>query len=135
MLSSRVSGYAATYTIGAGLTPIVYRVNLAITDADDVNTRSASVTLLDRPNATAERLSVDVGGTTILAPYDAQTRVLNLRGPATKAAFQQVLRTATYNNLAASPSIGDRRVMTFVVNDGSTDSKAATSMVSLRGAN
>jgi Ca2+-binding RTX toxin-like protein len=119
--------YAATFT-GTGPTPIVDPSSLTVTDADDVSLRSAKVTLTDRPDETAERLSADAAGTAIAVSYDAQTGVLSLQGPATKAAFQQVLRTVSYDNTSPSPTNGERRV-TFMVNDGSLDSKVATSTV------
>jgi hypothetical protein len=54
--------------------------------------------------------------------------VLRLSGIATKADYQRVLKIVSYDNTAASPTPGDRRV-TFLVNDGSVDSKVATSSV------
>jgi hypothetical protein len=126
--------YAATFTAGAGLTSIVDPTALTVLDADDTSLRSAKVTLTTRPDGTAERLSADSAGTAIAVSYDAQTGVLSLQGPATKAAFQRVLGTVGYDNTSANPTNGERRV-TFVVNDGSVDSKAATSAVTVRAAN
>ena len=126
--------YASTVSGGSGPTPIVDPNKLTVTDADDASLRSAKVTLTDRPDGTAERLSADAAGTAIAVNYDAQTGVLSLQGPATKAAFQGVLGTVSYDNTSANPTAGERRV-TFVVNDGSVDSKAATSTVSVRAAN
>jgi Ca2+-binding RTX toxin-like protein len=120
--------YSATFTSGTGPTPIVDPGKLTVTDADDTSLKSAKVTLTDRPDGTAERLSADAAGTAIAVSYDAQTGVLSLQGPATKDAFRQVLGTVKYDNTSASPTAGERRV-TFVVNDGSVDSKAATSTV------
>jgi len=127
------TNHAATFTAGAGPTPIVDRNNLAVTDADDANIRSATMKLLDNPDGGSELLSADTAGTAVAASYDTQTGTLSLTGPATKAAFQQVLRTVSYDNACANPTGGDRR-MTFVVNDGSVDSAAATSTVDVRGA-
>ena len=125
------TGYAATFTAGAGPTPIVDPTALTVMDADDASLRSAKVTLTNRPDGSAERLSADASGTPIAVSYDAQTGVLSLQGPATKADFRRVLGTVSYNNTSASPTNGERRV-TFVVNDGSVDSPAAISTVSVR---
>ena len=120
--------YSATFTSGTGPTPIVDPDKLTVTDADDTSLSSAKVTLADRPDGTAEQLSADASGTAIAVSYNAQTGVLSFQGPDTKSAFRQVLGTVRYDNSSASPTAGDRRVA-FVVNDGSDDSKAATSTV------
>ncbi len=120
--------YSATFTSGAGPTLIVDPDKLSVMDADDTDLKSAKVTLTNRPDGTAEQLSADAAGSAIASSFDAQTGVLTLQGPATKEAFRQVLGTVSYDNTSASPTAGERRV-TFVVNDGSVDSKAATSTV------
>src|SRR5919107_777448 len=56
--------YSATFTSGTGPTPIVDPGKLTVTDADDTSLKSAKVTLTDRPDGTAERLSADAAGTT-----------------------------------------------------------------------
>jgi Ca2+-binding RTX toxin-like protein len=103
---------------------------LVVADADDTNLRSAKVTLTAHPDEAAERLSADAAGTSIAVNYEAQTGVLSLQGPATKADFQRVLGTVNYDNTSPSPTNGDRRV-TFAVNDGSAESKTATSTVTV----
>jgi Ca2+-binding RTX toxin-like protein len=122
------SDYSATFTSGTGPTLIVDPDKLSVMDADDTDMKSAKVTLTNRPDGTAERLSAEAADMAIAINYDAQTGVLSLQGPATKEAFRQVLGTVRYDNTSASPTGGERRV-TFVVNDGSVDSKAATSTV------
>ena len=131
LLFSGGTNYAADFAPGGGPVSIVDAANLAVADADDVNLKSATVTLGNRPNGAAEVLSANTAGTSIVAGYDAQTGVLSLSGPASKAAFQQVLRTVKYDNTAASPAAGDR-VVDFVVNDGFDNSNAAASVVSVR---
>src|SRR5439155_1426452 len=69
-------------------------------------------------------------GTPITAAYNAGTGVLSLTGVTTVANYQQVLRTVTYNNTAAAPTTTARSV-TFVVNDGTTNSATATSQVTM----
>ena len=117
---------------GNGPTPIVSG-NLAVTDADDLTLRSASIALANSPDGAAEALSADTTGTGIVANYDPQTGVLSLDGAAPKADYQRVLRTVAYANGAASPTAGDRNVA-FVVNDGYAASAAATSTVRVQAA-
>jgi len=125
------TGYTASFTQGSGPTAINDQNNLAVTDADDVNIRSATVTLTNRPDGTAETLSANTTGTFVTQGYDAQTGTLSLSGTTTKATFEQILKSVRYNNTSANPSSGDRRV-TFVVNDGFVNSDAATSTIRLQ---
>ncbi len=125
--------YSAPFTPGAGPTPIVSNA-LTVSDADDANLKLAKVTLAGNLDAPSERLSANVSGTAITANFDAQSGVLNLAGTAPKADYQQVLRTVTYNNTCANPTGGDRAA-TFVVNDGSVDSRSATSTITVQANN
>ena len=126
------TGFAAAFTPGAGPTPIVDTSNLSVFDADDVNIRSATVTLQDRPNGAAERLLADTTGTAVTQNYDAATGTLSLNGTATKAVYERILKSVRYDNTSASPTAGDRRV-TFVINDGFVNSAPATSTVTVQG--
>lgn len=132
LFSAGNTGYAASFALGAGPTTITDQDNLAVTDADDVNIRSATVTLTDRPDGTAERLSADTSGTLVTQSYDQTTGTLSLNGTTTKTAFEQILRSVRYDNTAANPSSGDRRV-TFVANDGFVNSAPAISTVRVQG--
>ena len=127
-----MTGFAAAFTPGAGPTPIVDTSNLSVFDADDVNIRSATVTLQDRPNGAAERLLADTTGTAVTQNYDAATGTLSLNGTATKAVYERILKSVRYDNTSASPTAGDRRV-TFVINDGFVNSAPATSTVTVQG--
>lgn len=93
LLFSGGTGYAADFAAGGGPVSIVDSANLAVTDADDANLKSVTVTLGNSPDGAAEILSANTTGTSIVAGYDARTGMLSLSGPAPKAAFQQVLRT------------------------------------------
>lgn len=130
LLYSGATSHAATFVAGSGSTAVADPA-LTVTDADDVNIRSATVTLANRPDGAAESLSAATAGTTIVAGYDAPTGKLNLNGTASKAVYQQVLSSIRYNNTAANPTAGDRQV-TFTVYDGFVDSPAATSTVSVQ---
>lgn len=131
LLFSGGANFAADFASGGGPVSIVDAGGLSVSDADDANMKSATVTLGNRPDGSAEVLSASTAGTAIAAGYDARTGVLSLTGPAPKAAFEQVLRTIRYDNTAAAPTAGDRNV-DFVVNDGFDNSNVATSVVSVR---
>jgi hypothetical protein len=130
LLNSGSPDFAATFVAGLGPQPIVDQNNLSVTDTDDANLRSATVTLANRPDGNAESLSADTSGTTIVANYNAQTGVLTLTGPASTDDFESVLRTVRYNNTALNPS-GSNRSVTFVADDGTVNSNTATSTVTV----
>lgn len=66
-----------------------------------------------------ESLAVDVGSTGVTAAYDSQTGELRLRGRATIAEYQQVIRSLTYDNTSDNPT--DRIVGMSVTNSNIVD--------------
>ena len=106
-----------------------------VTDPDDANIESATVTLTNQPDGGAESLTVDTTGTSITAAaYVPGTGVLALSGADSKANYQQVLRTAAYANSSDTPNAADRLV-NFVASDGEASSAVATATVSVAPAN
>ncbi len=128
------TGYSTTFQEGSGPVAAVDGNALTITDVDDDNMRSATVTLANNPDGNAESLTADTSGTQIQASYDPQSGVLALSGPASKADYQQVLRTVKYNDTSKNPDTSDRTI-NFVVNDGTDDSNTATSTISVQAVN
>ncbi len=123
---------SASFTENAGPAGLVPAAT--ITDADDTNLASATITLTDAPDGNAETLSADGGATGVTVNYNAGTRVLTLSGDTTVAEYQDVLRTLTYNNTSDTPDTTDRSV-TVVVNDGQANSVERTVTVSVGEAN
>ncbi|WP_273844813.1 PA14 domain-containing protein [Rubrobacter calidifluminis] len=122
------TGYSTSFNPGGGPVSIVDPDNLVVADADDVNIKSATVMLTSMPDGASESLSASTAGTGITATYDAQNGVLHLNGSASKADYEKVLRTVTYNDTAANPTAGTRTVY-FSVNDGVLSSNTAVSTV------
>jgi VCBS repeat-containing protein len=117
----------ASHTGGA----VTLAPNGTITDVDDTNLDSLTVTLTNHPDNSAEELLADTAGTLITAvPYDSNTGVLALHGQDTLAHYQQVLRTVAYVNSAAPPDAATRSVYA-VANDGDADSNTAIASVSI----
>ncbi|WP_338441852.1 hypothetical protein VZG28_01300 [Synechococcus elongatus IITB4] len=102
-------------------TPIsVVGSDLTITDRSSLTLDAATVTLVNRPDGTAESLSAITTGTSITATYDSSTGVLLLSGPASVAEYEQVLRTVTYTNTSSAADLDlSRRRIEFVLDDGS----------------
>ena len=121
------------FTEGAGAATLAPVAD--VTDTDDADLASATVTLTNRPDGGAESLSVNVAGTSITADaYVPGTGVLFLHGVDTKAHYQQVLRTVAYANTSDTPDTANRSI-TFVVNDGTDDSGTATADMSVVATN
>lgn len=107
------TGSTATYITGSG--PVnVTALDAALTDADSTLLGSLNVFLVSSPDGAAERLDADVSGTNITKAFAGG--VLSLNGIATVAEYQAVLRTVTYDNLAATPDL-TTRIVNFVAND------------------
>ncbi|WP_236469857.1 retention module-containing protein, partial [Pseudomonas syringae] len=100
--------------------------NLTITDVDNSTLQSAKVTLVN--HLTDDVLIADVSNTKITVSYDKNTGVLTLSGEATKAEYQEVLRSVHFASESEDPSPANRN-LTITVNDGQADSAPVTSVV------
>jgi len=109
---------------------------LSVTDADDEDMESATATLTNRPDSNAETLSIDASAVPSISvtAYDSSSGILSLSGTATKAQYEQVLRTVKYGNTSQNPST-QNRVVEFVVNDGDADSLKPNSTVAVISVN
>ncbi|WLI29821.1 retention module-containing protein [Pseudomonas rhodesiae] len=100
--------------------------NLTVSDVDNSNLQSAKVTLVN-PLA-GDVLIADVSNPKIAVTYDKATGVLSLSGDATKAEYQEVLRSVHFASESQNPVATDR-TLTITVNDGELDSAPVTSVV------
>ena len=129
----------AAFTEDGGPVAIVDSGNLSITDVDDTNLESATITLTNIQDAGLEVLDVDdtaVAAAGLAESYDPATGILSLTGSATLADYQAVLRTLTYDNTSQDPETATQRVVTVVVNDGDNDnSPVAMATVDVTAAN
>jgi hypothetical protein len=114
----------ASFTEDSG--PTILAPSADVTDADNANLASATITITNHPDGGAESLLADVTGTSITADaYAPATGVLFLHGTDTVAHYQQVIRNVAYNNTSNTPSTTNRSIA-FKVNDGQDDSNIAT---------
>lgn len=121
------TGSTATYITGSG--PVnVTALDAALTDADSAALNSLNVFLVNTPDGAAERLDADVTGTGISKSFAGG--VLSLTGVASVADFQAVLRTVTYDNLAATPDLAARSI-NVIANDGTLDSNTAVAIITV----
>ncbi|MFK7898944.1 MAG: tandem-95 repeat protein, partial [Myxococcota bacterium] len=121
--------FDTSWTEGLG-SVLVADSDATLSDADNAQLTSLTVTITNLLDASAESLSVDLTGTSIVASYDLGTGVLSLSGPDTVEHYQQVLRTVSYNNASDNPNSTDR-LIEFVANDGTDPSLVATTTLEI----
>ena len=95
---------------------------------------SATVRITNPLDLTAESVFVNAAGTGISAIYDYFAGTLTLTGTQTAEVYEQVLRTAKYNNGSQDPDTTDR-VIEFSVTSGTETSEIARSIVSVTAVN
>ena len=107
---------------------------LTITDVDDTNIESATITISGGLVSAEDVLSfTDANG--ITGSYDANTGILTLTGTATLADYELALEAVKYQNTNGDdPNTGSRTV-TWVVNDGDTNSAGITSTITVAAVN
>ncbi len=129
------NGFAASFTEDSGPVSIVDVNLLSITDADSTMLSGGEIRITNPRDGGAESLSVNVAGTNIIdLGYDPANGTLSLSGTDTLEAYEQVMRTLTYNNTSQDPNTTDR-VIRMSVNDGTQPGNLATSIVTVNAIN
>ncbi|QDU49638.1 PKD domain-containing protein [Gimesia panareensis] len=95
---------------------------------------SATVRITNPLDLIAESVFVNAAGTGLSAIYDYFSGTLTLTGTQTAEVYEQVLRTAKYNNGSQDPNTTDR-IIEFSVTSGTETSQIATSVVSVTAVN
>ncbi len=126
--------YNAAFTEDGGAVDLVNPVALTVTDPDSTTLTSATVTIANLLDSSAESLDATVAGTGISKSYNATTGVLTLSGSSSVANYQQVLRTVTYNNSSQNPNTANRTI-NFIVNDDAANSAVATTTLRVTAVN
>ncbi len=137
-LNGATAGTDTTATFTAGGSAVQIAPSATITDNDDTNLASITLTLANRPDGDGnEGLSLTSAGITAATNaginsfvYTSSTGVLTMSGSATVAAYQAALQNVTYYNLASSATTTDRTI-TVVANDGAANSTSRTAVVSI----
>ena len=113
--------------------PKVIDAELTITDEDDANIASATVTISSGFQSSEDVLAFtdtnDINGS-----WNQSTGILTLSGSATKAKYEAALESVTYNNTSENPNTTDRTI-SWQINDGTANSSAVTSTISLASVN
>ena len=123
------TGSALSYTENAGA--VAVDSGLTVTDSDSANLTGATVTISANYASGEDTLSF-TNQNGITGSFSAG--MLTLTGSASVANYQTALRSVTYANSSDNPSTATRTV-SFVVNDGSTNSTAATRNITVTAVN
>ncbi len=132
----------AAYTEDSGTPVAIAHANSTITDADDTELASMTITIATGEYESGDTLTVDtdLSGTNITWTYDTPANpgegpaTLTLTGSDTPANYLIALKAVKYSN-DQDPTDSSTRAITVVVNDGVGDSAAATCTVTLTAAN
>ncbi len=127
---SGVNGTGYRTLVAPGSPVAIADLDTQVTDIDNSNLQSATITLVNRPNGSSEFLMVlgklPVGITA--SAYDSTTGQLKLSGSATLANYQAAIAAIGYSNSASARDNSPREV-TVVVNDGVLDSNLAKTQI------
>ncbi len=126
------TGSSATFNEDGGPV-IVVEADLSVNDIDDDYFYSATALLTNPLDGSAESLAV-TPSISITAGYNSSTGILSLTGMDTKANYELVLRSLTYNNASQNPN-STARIIEVTVNDGADDSATAVSIVTVNPVN
>ncbi|MEL7079407.1 MAG: Ig-like domain-containing protein, partial [Cyanobacteria bacterium J06582_2] len=123
--------YQTTFEEGGDAVPISDPGDTVITDGDDVNIQTATITLTNRLDGdTFESLSVDgalPNGITVSSPYDETTGTIVLSGDAPIASYEAAIAQIEYDNTNLTDL--SNRIVNVVVNDGLHDSNLAQTTI------
>jgi hypothetical protein len=123
------AGNSVSYTEAGSATAI--DTGLTLSDADSQDLASATVSIGGFVAGDALNFTNQNG---ITGSYDASTGILTLSGSASVADYQAALQSVTFSSASQNPtSFGTdtSRTVSWTVNDGSLDSTAATSTVTV----
>ncbi len=119
---SGISGAPLTYTEGTG--PATPSFPVVITDVDDTNMESATISITNNYFNGEDVLDfTDAGG--ITSSWNALTGVLTLSGSASISTYETALTNITYENTSSDP-VEVTRTFSFTVNDGDNNSNTET---------
>ena len=125
-----VSDAGGTLSYSAGGSAAVIDAALTITDVDDTNMASATITVSSGYQSSEDVLAF-TNANGITGSWDSSGGVLTLSGSASKANYETAFESISYQNTdTSSPNTSDRTI-TWVVNDGSTNSSGTTSTISV----
>ena len=113
--------------------PRVIDGTITVTDVDSANMESATIQITGNYRNGEDVLGIEAGyvlPASVTVTWNAATGTLTLSGPASKTDYEAMLEHVTYTNNSDDPYTGTRTV-TWTVNDGTSDSAAQTSTITV----
>jgi hypothetical protein len=124
---SGIEGSALSFTEGDD--PVNLTASILVTDVDDINIESASVSITTNYRNGEDVLSF-TNTANITGTWNSSSGVLSLAGSDTKANFQAAIRTVTYENVSEDPT-AVARTISFRIYDGDDYSNTLTRNISI----
>ncbi len=107
-----------------GAAPINISNTITVTDVDNENMKSAVIQISENYDPEEDRLAVVLGvNSTITENFNNSTGTLLLEGTASKSAYENALRTVTYQNINPLTTNTDPKSVGFMVSDSSMTSE------------
>ncbi|MEH1821952.1 MAG: cadherin-like domain-containing protein [Nostoc sp.] len=128
--SATATNSALAYTENA---TIAIDSGITVNDVDSANLASATVRISSGFISAQDTLAF-TSQNGITGSYNSSTGVLTLTGSSSVANYQTALRSITYTNSSDNPTTTPRTV-SFVVNDGSTNSTTVTRNINITAVN
>ena len=129
-----LSDASATLAYTEGDSATVIDASLTIADVDDTNIASATITISSGYQSSEDVLAF-TNTDDITGSWDSGTGVLSLSGSASKANYETALESITYQNTNTADPNNTNRVVSWVINDGTANSVAATSTITVAKVN
>ena len=123
----------ATLDYDEGSPATVIDATVTITDTDDTNLEGATIRITTNYESGEDTLGF-TNQNGISGSFNASNGTLTLTGTSSIANYQAALRSVTYQNSSNTPSELNRTV-TFIVNDGDTNSSPVTSTITVTDTN
>ena len=128
---SGIEGSALSFTEGDD--PVNLTASILVTDIDDINIESASVSITTNYSNGEDVMSFS-NTANITGTWNPSTGVLSLAGSDTKANYQAAIQTVTYENISEDPTALNRTV-SFSIYDGEDNSNTLTRNISITPVN
>ncbi|MBT5488368.1 MAG: cadherin-like domain-containing protein, partial [Halieaceae bacterium] len=129
-----LSDASATLAYTEGDSATVIDASLTVADVDDTNIASSTITISSGYQSSEDVLAF-TNANGITGSWNSGTGVLSLSGSASKANYETALESITYQNTNTADPNNTNRVVSWVINDGTANSVAATSTITVAKVN
>ena len=129
-----LSGAGNTLGFPEGDSSTIIDSALSISDGDDTNIESATITVSSGYQSSEDVLAFS-NANGITGSWNSGSGVLTLSGSDSKANYETALESITYQNTNTDDPNNSNRTITWLINDGDTNSAAVTSTITVADVN